>query len=65
MNAPSAASIILFDILRSALPTPHWEWLPRLDSHQDRRGQSPVCCCYTTRQENAEFGVRNAELSRA
>ena len=19
-------------------------WLPRLDSHQDRRGQSPVCC---------------------
>lgn len=19
-------------------------WLPRLDSHQDRRGQNPVCC---------------------
>src|SRR6266496_3997743 len=25
-------------------------WLPRLDSHQDQRGQSPTCCCYTTRQ---------------
>ena len=29
-------------------------WLPRLDSHQDRRGQSPICCCYTTRQEMVE-----------
>ena len=27
-------------------------WLPHLDSHQDRRGQNPVCCCYTTRQMN-------------
>ena len=26
------------------------DWLPRLDSHQDRRGQSPVCSGYTTRQ---------------
>src|SRR5436309_4307775 len=25
-------------------------WMPRLDSHQDRRGQSPACCCYTTRR---------------
>ncbi len=25
-------------------------WMPRLDSHQDRRGQSPACCCYTMRQ---------------
>ena len=25
-------------------------WLPRLDSHQDPRGQNPACSCYTTRQ---------------
>src|SRR5574338_200382 len=29
-------------------------WLSRLDLHQDRRGQNPVCCCYTTRQELVE-----------
>src|SRR5208282_6659605 len=29
-------------------------WLPRLDSHQGPRGQSPACCCYTTRQRLVE-----------
>jgi hypothetical protein len=29
-------------------------WLSRVDSHQDHRGQSPACCCYTTRQRNGQ-----------
>ena len=31
-------------------PIDAMDWLPRLDSHQDRRGQNPSCCCYTTMQ---------------
>jgi hypothetical protein len=39
------------------------KWLPHLDSHQDRRGQNPVCCCYTTRQlnDNVEGGTQNSK----
>lgn len=40
------------------------DWLPRLDLHQDRRGQNPVCCCYTTRQGMVEPEVVATSPSR-
>lgn len=37
-------------------------WMPRLDLHQDRRGQNPACCCYTTRHSNGTCGMQIAKF---